>query len=213
MAKHLLFLVHCVAWPKERHGVLSNVLYKRKFLCPFQWHANWLRLLLDCFARATLPESVYRNWPNRICSSCRTMHSHRAHYSRWYRDMVNRALDRRCPHNLEWPASIVEIWNDRLPAMEKSMSPVSGRHGNSRGTKTIMKRTCRQMTSGSFCMISCRIRYLRASHVKASAGQRTKLSLCWPNADFVTQFKFQRWRKNWRHTKNSRGRDHVVWAA
>lgn len=31
-------------------------------------------------------------------------------------------------------------------------------------------------------MISCTIRYLRASHVKASAGQQTKLSLCSPNA-------------------------------
>lgn len=42
--------------------------------------------------------------------------------------------------------------------------------------------TCKQITSGSFWMISCTIRYLRASQVNASSGQHTKLSLCWPNA-------------------------------
>lgn len=40
-------------------------------------------------------------------------------------------------------------------------------------------------------MISCKMRYLRDSHVRASAGQLTKLSLCWPNASFVISFQRQ----------------------
>lgn len=37
--------------------------------------------------------------------------------------------------------------------------------------------------SGSFCIISWMIRYLRDSQVRASSGQQTKLSLFWPNAE------------------------------
>lgn len=101
LCKSLPFLVHYAIWLKWHRFVLLNVLYTRRSLCPFQWYVNWLWLLLDCFAHATLPKFVYRNWPNRIWFFYRTMHIRRVHYFHWYTNTVNRVLGRKCPHNFE----------------------------------------------------------------------------------------------------------------
>lgn len=111
----LPFLVHYAIAPKAHRFVLLNVLCTRRSLCPSQWYANWLWLLLDCFVHATLPIFVYHNWPNRIWISYRTVRIHRDHYFRIYTNKVSRALDKKCPHSSEWPALIAKIWSDPLP--------------------------------------------------------------------------------------------------
>lgn len=151
---------------------------------------------LDCFERATPPKLGCRNWPSRIWSSCKTMHNHRVHCFRQYISMVNPVLGRKYLRNSEWPILFAKIWSDPLPKNKTEKKQKKNRIDYKIWSKTLCFflfscYTCKQMTSGSFWIISCTIRYLRDSQVKASAGQQTKLSLCWPKAVVVVDFLFQ----------------------